>query len=516
MRIENRGSSGKRGLQSADKIVNNLDSSSCGRCLFFVFAWKNIVFGLRCEYAVRIHLFAQIVHIWLNIIAHIAADNETAVKHFPLVADHQGQRIQIGIPDFCGAFLPLGQQPEKFFQIVVSVGIQNAGIAFCIEAAGLSAVASPSAVGIYNDVPNLTGQIVIATINLSVEDDTTADAVVQVQIDHILVIRPVPDFRFGGCRAAEDISEYSLLILRDVYSKVKGTVFDIKELAVFDGPGIRTTVFLKGCPLKCSWCHNPEGQAFGPELMVSENGCKHCGECLKACSHPDGCTACGSCVRACPMGLRRIYGTQMEPEALAEKLLKNADYLNRQGRVERRGGLMAGIIQGRTGCTDEEALAAAEAMEAQLQASGKAENADANFRIVGQGWGNWVIEEGLTATEDFITANPDVNVILGENDQMLFGSIKALENASLTGVALLAAADGACDAYDLIKENGTADNPYVATGLNSPVLVGRVGMDVANQIVVDGAAWDSFDKITETEAAAITVDNVDDYYDIGF
>lgn len=184
--------------------------------------------------------------------------------------------------------------------------------------------------------------------------------------------------------------------------------------------------------------------------------------------------------------------------------------------VERRGGLMAGIIQGRTGCTDEEAFAAAEAMEAQLQASGKAENADANFRIVGQGWGNWVIEEGLTATEDFITANPDVNVILGENDQMLFGSIKALENASLTGVALLAAADGACDAYDLIKENGTADNPYVATGLNSPVLVGRVGMDVANQIVVDGAAWDSFNKITETEAAAITVDNVDDYYDIGF
>lgn len=112
---------------------------------------------------------------------------------------------------------------------------------------------------------------------------------------------------------------------------MKGTVFDIKELAVFDGPGIRTTVFLKGCPLKCSWCHNPEGQAFGPELMVSENGCKHCGECLKACTHPDGCTACGSCVRACPMGLRRICGTQMEPEALAEKLLKNADYLNRQG-----------------------------------------------------------------------------------------------------------------------------------------------------------------------------------------
>ncbi|MDO4338191.1 MAG: substrate-binding domain-containing protein [Eubacteriales bacterium] len=184
--------------------------------------------------------------------------------------------------------------------------------------------------------------------------------------------------------------------------------------------------------------------------------------------------------------------------------------------VERREGLMAGIIQGRTECSDEDAFAAAEEMEAQLQSGGKAENTDANFRIVGQGWGNWVIEDGLTATEDFITANPDVNVILGENDQMLFGSLTALENAGLTGVALLAAADGACDAYDLIKENEDADNPYIATGLNSPVLVGQYGMDIAAQIVEEGASWDSFDKITKTEAAAITVDNVDDYYDIGF
>lgn len=184
--------------------------------------------------------------------------------------------------------------------------------------------------------------------------------------------------------------------------------------------------------------------------------------------------------------------------------------------VERREGLMAGIIQGRTGCTDDEAFEAAAEMDKEVESSGSAENTDANFKIVGQGWGDWVIEGGLTASEDFITANPDVNVILGENDQMLFGALTALENAGLTGVSLLAAADGAQDAYDLIKENDTAENPYIATGLNSPVLVSQKGMEIAEQIVVDGASWDSFDKITKTEAAAITKDNVDQYYDVGF
>ena len=65
-----------------------------------------------------------------------------------------------------------------------------------------------------------------------------------------------------------------------------GTVFDIKQLAVYDGPGIRTTVFLKGCPLRCMWCHNPEGLSYKPQLMVSMNNCLHCGACIRAC--PNG------------------------------------------------------------------------------------------------------------------------------------------------------------------------------------------------------------------------------------
>ena len=107
-----------------------------------------------------------------------------------------------------------------------------------------------------------------------------------------------------------------------------GTVFDIKQLAVYDGPGIRTTVFLKGCPLRCMWCHNPEGLSYQPQLMVSSNNCLHCGACVRAC--PNGgksCTACGQCIRACPQGLRKLCGKRYTAQELAWKLLRDKDYL---------------------------------------------------------------------------------------------------------------------------------------------------------------------------------------------
>lgn len=110
-----------------------------------------------------------------------------------------------------------------------------------------------------------------------------------------------------------------------------GIVFDIKEFSVFDGPGIRTTVFMKGCPLRCRWCHNPEGLSPEPQLMVSTASCTRCGACRKVCPSPGHCTACGKCVPYCRGGYRRIVGTEWESGALAERLRKDGDVYRLSG-----------------------------------------------------------------------------------------------------------------------------------------------------------------------------------------
>jgi len=184
--------------------------------------------------------------------------------------------------------------------------------------------------------------------------------------------------------------------------------------------------------------------------------------------------------------------------------------------TQRRDGLMAGIIMGRTGCTEEEAWAAAEEMEASLVSSGKAACEDAKFTITGQGWGNWTIDEGLVAAEDLITANPDVNLIMGENDPMLLGAITALENNGITygeeGVCkLISAADGSKDGYDRIKEGD-----ILAIGENSPSKIGLLGMEIAEDILVNGADPESYEDVTMTEAVAVTKENVDEHYEFGF
>lgn len=119
----------------------------------------------------------------------------------------------------------------------------------------------------------------------------------------------------------------------------EGVVFDIKEFAVFDGPGIRTTVFMKGCPLRCQWCHNPEGLSPKPQLMVSTAMCVHCGACRRVCRHAEGCVACGECIPACRGGFRKLAGMPWTAEALAAHLNKDADvYQATGGGVTFSGG----------------------------------------------------------------------------------------------------------------------------------------------------------------------------------
>lgn len=104
----------------------------------------------------------------------------------------------------------------------------------------------------------------------------------------------------------------------------KGMVFSIEEFSVFDGPGIRTTVFLKGCPLKCSWCHNPEGQSFGKEILKNKNECIHCGKCIETAVKLTGkSTLIEECVNVCPKNLIRVCGEEYTADELCSKLRKN-------------------------------------------------------------------------------------------------------------------------------------------------------------------------------------------------
>lgn len=111
---------------------------------------------------------------------------------------------------------------------------------------------------------------------------------------------------------------------------MRGTVFDIKEFTVHDGPGSRITVFLKGCPLRCRWCHNPEGLSAAPQLMVQKNGCTGCGACFAPCEHP-ACQPFGRCLHACPNGLLKCSGQEWESADLAAHLQKHQSFFAMTG-----------------------------------------------------------------------------------------------------------------------------------------------------------------------------------------
>ncbi len=104
---------------------------------------------------------------------------------------------------------------------------------------------------------------------------------------------------------------------------MKGLIFSIEEFAVHDGEGLRSSIFFKGCMLRCKWCHNPEGLLPVPQRVKNHNGCLNCGRCEAACPTPDHCSACGHCAAYCPRGLIRIAGEYWEPEDLAQRIKRN-------------------------------------------------------------------------------------------------------------------------------------------------------------------------------------------------
>lgn len=125
---------------------------------------------------------------------------------------------------------------------------------------------------------------------------------------------------------------------------MKALISDIKRFAVHDGDGIRTTVFFKGCPLKCVWCHNPEGIDFKPENSFYQNKCIGCMECASVCTkmahklmddthifNKDKCIACGKCETVCLNEAIKLYGKEMTVDELLPILLEDKDFYDTSG-----------------------------------------------------------------------------------------------------------------------------------------------------------------------------------------
>ena len=117
---------------------------------------------------------------------------------------------------------------------------------------------------------------------------------------------------------------------------MKGIVFNVQKFSVNDGPGIRTTVFLKGCPLSCLWCHNPESKVLAPQLMYSAEKCVLCGKCMHVCDKNvhsfvdnkhildrEKCVACGKCEEECLYEALEIAGKERSVDEVLDEVMQD-------------------------------------------------------------------------------------------------------------------------------------------------------------------------------------------------
>ena len=123
-----------------------------------------------------------------------------------------------------------------------------------------------------------------------------------------------------------------------------GTIFNIQKFCVNDGPGIRTTIFFKGCPLRCVWCHNPESKKAAPEVFYNASKCVKCGKCMAKCetcahtfsedSHTynrEKCIVCGKCCDACPTEALEVAGYTITAEEAIKNVLKDKIFYDNSG-----------------------------------------------------------------------------------------------------------------------------------------------------------------------------------------
>lgn len=195
-------------------------------------------------------------------------------------------------------------------------------------------------------------------------------------------------------------------------------LFDLRRFSIHDGPGIRTTLFFKGCPLSCLWCHNPESQKVGRELLYHANRCTGCGECLGAC--PEGalsasengeiqvdlglCRVCGDCAAACAAEARQLAGRQWTVAEMMAEIERDRPFYERSG-----GGVTL---------SGGEPLLQAEAAGELLRACRQAE---IHTALDTSGYASWPVLERLL---------PDVNLFLYD-----LKLVDEAEHRGLTGVS---------------------------------------------------------------------------------
>jgi pyruvate formate lyase activating enzyme len=144
----------------------------------------------------------------------------------------------------------------------------------------------------------------------------------------------------------------SLVPSRKNLENTKGIIFNIQRFSIQDGPGIRTTVFMKGCPLQCKWCSNPESQNFKPEIVHRDSLCTRCGLCISACPEKaisiqdkalsidrKKCTSCGDCLSVCVPQALKVLGEEVSAGEVFRTIKRDADfYWDSGGGVTASGG----------------------------------------------------------------------------------------------------------------------------------------------------------------------------------
>ena len=130
---------------------------------------------------------------------------------------------------------------------------------------------------------------------------------------------------------------------------MKGIVFNIQRFCTDAGPGIRTTVFLKGCPLRCAWCHNPESHRKSPEILLNPDKCVLCAQCASVCKnhafsdgkhifHRDACSSCGKCASSCFPQALELCGKEMSVEEVIHTVLRDKPFYQFSGGMTISGG----------------------------------------------------------------------------------------------------------------------------------------------------------------------------------